>query len=208
MPLKGGASDKFGIRFEGRWTVLQMAEVMDERANAIRLEPPGVEDEGAEFWVRHGSDVEYHQVKRQHGTEGRWTIASLEGRGVLPYFFKKLNDPSAACVFTSTHAAFQLEELADRARRAASWGEFDRDFLASSAVRTSFDEICESWSDCSKSEVFERLKRVTVRTIDEESLRTMLESRLAVLVDGESPSTLAAMLGTFALENVHRELSA
>jgi hypothetical protein len=208
MPLKGGASDKFGIRFEGRWTVLQMAEVMDEHASSIRLEPPGVEDEGAEFWMRHGSLVEYHQVKRQYGTEGRWTIASLKARGVLQYFSEKLKDPTTACVFASTHAAYQLDELTDRARRAASWEEYDRDFLKSPAIRTSFDEVCDSWSDYSRNEVFEKLRRVIVRTIDEETLRTMLESRLAVLVGGESPSTVAAMLGSFALENVHRELNA
>ena len=83
MPLKGGASDKFGIRYEGRWTVFNMADVMDERADTIRLEPPAVEDEGAEFWVRRGSLLVYHQVKRQYGTEGRWTIGSLKGRGVF-----------------------------------------------------------------------------------------------------------------------------
>src|SRR6266568_7986133 len=136
MPLKGGASDKFGIRFEGRWTVLQMADVIDERATAMRLEPSSVEDEGAEFWVRRDSLVEYHQVKRQYGAEGRWTIASLKARGVLSYFSEKLKDPSTACVFTSTHAAYQLDELADRARRAPSWEDFDRDFLASAAIRT------------------------------------------------------------------------
>jgi hypothetical protein len=208
MPLKGGASDKFGIRYEGRWTVFNMADVLDERVNAIRLEPPAVADEGAEFWVRRGSVVEYHQVKRQYGTEGRWTIASLKARSVLQFFSEKLKDPSAACVFTSTHAAFQLDELTDRARSASSWQEYERDFLTSAALQTSFDEICKCWTDCSQSEVFERLKRVTVRTIDEETLRIMLETRLAVLVDGESPSTLAAMLGTFALENVHQELNA
>jgi hypothetical protein len=208
MPLKGAASDKFGIRYEGRWTVFNMADVMDERASAIRLEPPAVEDEGAEFWVRRGSGLEYHQVKRQYGTEGRWTIASLKARGVLQFFSEKLKDPSTACVFTSTHAAFQLDELTDRARRASSWHEYERDFLTSSAIQTSFDEICECWADYSQLEVFQRLKRVTVRTIDEETLRIMLETRLAVLVDRESPSTLAAMLETFALENVHQELNA
>ena len=90
MPLKGGASDKFGLRYEGRWAVSNMADVMDERASAIRLEPPAVEDEGAEFWVRRGSGLEYHQVKRQYGTEGRWTIASLKARGVLQFFSEKM----------------------------------------------------------------------------------------------------------------------
>ena len=198
MPLKGGAADKFGNRFEGRWTVLQMADVMDERATAIRLEPPGVEGEGAEFWVRRNSTIEYHQVKRQYGTEGRWTISSLNTRGVLPHFSKKLQDLSAVCVFGSTHAAYELDELADRARSAASWDEYDRDFLKGSKIRTSFDEICSVWTDYSQVEVFEILKRVRVRTIDEETLRVVLDSRLAILVDGQSPTTVAALLATFA----------
>lgn len=40
MPLPGGASDKFGNRYEGRWTVAWMIAVMDESADSIRLEPP------------------------------------------------------------------------------------------------------------------------------------------------------------------------
>ena len=46
MPLPGGPTDKFGNRYEGRWTVLQMAEVLDERADSLRLEPPGAGERG------------------------------------------------------------------------------------------------------------------------------------------------------------------
>ena len=69
MPLPGGPTDKFGNRYEGHWTVYCMIDVMDERANAIRLEPPGAEGEGIEFWVRRGDKREYHQVKRQHSAK-------------------------------------------------------------------------------------------------------------------------------------------
>jgi hypothetical protein len=71
MPLPGGATDKFGNRYEGRWTVMCMIDVLDEEADAIRLEPPGVEGEGIEFWVRRGEARAYHQVKRQHSASGR-----------------------------------------------------------------------------------------------------------------------------------------
>jgi len=49
MPLAGGAADKFGNRYEGRWTVWCMLDVMAERADSIRLEPPGPEGDGVEF---------------------------------------------------------------------------------------------------------------------------------------------------------------
>ena len=40
MPLAGGASDKFGNRYEGLWTVHCMLDVLEERAYSIRFEPP------------------------------------------------------------------------------------------------------------------------------------------------------------------------
>ena len=54
MPLSAGAADKFGNRYEGRWTVFQMIEVMAGRAASLRLEPPGEEGQGIELWVRRG----------------------------------------------------------------------------------------------------------------------------------------------------------
>src|SRR5690349_9590355 len=129
MPLSGGATDKFGNRYEGRWTVACLAEVMGEQAEAIRLEPPGPEGQGVEFWVQRGPCREYHQVKRQQGSRGHWTLTQLGREGVLYSFWEKLRDPSARCVFVSMHAADQLQELADRSRHAASCDEYDRDFL-------------------------------------------------------------------------------
>jgi hypothetical protein len=125
-----------------------MADVLDERADAIRLEPPGEEGAGAEFWLQHGVNSEYHQVKRQHGAEGRWTIASLGEKRTLTHFFDKLNDPAAQCVFVSTHSAFQLDRLADDARSAASWQEYEREFLKSKKTKTAFDELSAYWRNC------------------------------------------------------------
>ena len=81
MPLPGGPTDKFGNRYEGRWTVACMVDILDDRADAIRIEPPGIEGEGVEFWLRKGSVYEYHQVKRQHSASGRWTLADLAAQG-------------------------------------------------------------------------------------------------------------------------------
>ena len=46
MPLPGGASDKYGIRYETHWTVKCMIDVMDERADQIRIEVPREEGKG------------------------------------------------------------------------------------------------------------------------------------------------------------------
>ena len=73
MVLPGGAADKFGNLYEGRWTVGYLLDVMDEKYASIRLEEPGPLGEGFEFWVKRGEAVEYHQVK----SSGPWTIQRL-----------------------------------------------------------------------------------------------------------------------------------
>jgi hypothetical protein len=70
MPLPGGPTDKIGNRYEDAWTVYAMLEVMDERALAIRLEPPG--EDGVEFWLRRHSALEHYQVKRQRCAGASW----------------------------------------------------------------------------------------------------------------------------------------
>jgi len=211
MPLPGGAADKFGNRYEGLWTVACMIEVMNESADSIRLEPPGEEGEGAEFWLRKKDICEYHQVKRQHGASGHWTIAELESKKVLSHFWGKLSQSIAYCVFISSHAAFQLDELADRARRAASWQEFYREFLNAEKSKISeqlknFQELCRRWHNCLEIEAYEALKRIQVKTVDEDTLRTIVESRLAALVEG-NPGTVTDILAQYALAKVHYELT-
>jgi hypothetical protein len=207
MPLAGGAADKFGNRYEGRWTVNCMIDVMDERACSICLEPPGAEGEGIEFWVRRGDKREYHQVKRQHSARGSWTIADLGSRSVLTHFWEKLRDPRASCIFVSTHAACQLGELAERARGAASWEEFDQIFLKADTQSRFFDELRREWGDCQGRDAFAALKCVHVETISEDTLRTFVESRLAALVEGDS-ATVTDILAQLALDAVHQELTA
>jgi hypothetical protein len=212
MPLPGGATDKFGNRYEGRWTVACMIDVMDERADSIRLEPPGQEGEGVEFWLRRRDIREYHQVKRQHGANGRWSLADLKSKNILSHFWRKLSEPTAYCVFISSHAAFQLDELADRASRSASWQEFYREFLNAGRSKISeqfhnFQELCSQWNNCSEIEAYEALKRIKVKTVDEDTLRTIVESRLTALVEGE-PATVADVLAQYALDKVHYELTA
>lgn len=206
MPLSSGAADKFGNRYEGKWTVFCMSEVLEERADSIRLEPPGEEGEGIEFWVNKDGERQYHQVKRQHGAEGRWTLNELGRRGVLSNFWNRLARLAATCQFVSADGARELDELADRAWRSSSLEEFDREFLGKDQRRR-FDRLCTLWGGPERSVAFERLRRVRVRTVDEDTLATFVDARLAPLVEGES-ATARDTLAQFALERVHHELTA
>lgn len=207
MPLPGGAADKFGNRYEGRWTVACLLEVLSERAESLRIEPPGVEGEGAEFWLRRHEGREYHQVKRQHGGQGRWSLSDLDREGVLTRFFEKLDDPTACCVFVSTHAAYQLAELSERARGAASLQEFQAEFLKGKQYDQNFGLLRGYLPGLSPRDVYDRLKRIKVRTQDEQSLRSLIEALSQPLVD-ETPAAVVDILAQLALDSVHQELTA
>ena len=205
MPLAGGAADKYGGRYEGLWTISRMADVMAERAESIYLEPPGEEGEGVEFRILVGGVREFHQVKRQRG--GNWTQGALNGEAVLANFYKKLGDPEARCVFVSADSAAHLRELGERARDAGSWPQFDRHFLEAKDWRERFGTLRSLWNDPDPAEAFDRLRRIHVNTMDEESIRLDAEVRIEPVVEGD-PSVVAAVLAQFALDNLHKELRA
>ena len=206
MPLPGGSSDKAGNRYELIWTVRSMIRVMRGEAEWIHLEPAGSEGDGIEFSLKTSSGIEYHQVKRQLTGRGVWPLRELQARGVLDQFYQRLEDPSANCVFTSTHAAHPLDELAVRARQSCSFEEFERSFLDSFTWSTNFDQLHARWDSSSREETYDRMRRIRVRTISEGDLRELVESSLGTLIAG-NPSIARNALTDFAFEQVHQRLT-
>ena len=207
MPLPGGAAEKYGNRYEGRWTVACMLDVMEEKADSIRLEPPGPEGQGFEFRTTKQGIQEYHQVKRQRSI-GHWTLNALTKEGVLPNFIAKLHaDPIVHCVFVSAISAGPLAELSDRARRSADWEEFNTEFIDSSQMRTNFDLVRDSHSGLQRQETYKLLKRVHIRTLDESSLLTTIENSASRLVEGDA-ATVVDVLAELASDRIHQELTA
>ena len=206
MPLPGGASNKFGNRYEGLWTVACLLDVMDDKSDSIRLEPPGPEGQGVEFWVAKQGIREYHQVKRQHH-RGNWTMSRLASEGILSNFATILQGDATRCVFVSMILAAQLKELSDNARSSKSWEEYHEIFLNSVQRRGDFSRIQSCFPGLPEREVYERLKRVDAESVSESFLRTTIESRASTLVNGE-PATVVDILAELVLERVHHELSA
>lgn len=203
MPLTGGATDKVGNRYESLWTVRCLIDILLEKANSIRLEPPGTEGKGVEFWLQRGNVREYHQVKRQL-SQGQWTLYQLSREEVLDNFLEKLEQDDSICVFVSMYGAAQLSELAERARDASSLNEFTAEFLSSYSLKKAFSELQSHWH-CSVEEGYAYLRRIFIRTYDELSLREDVRDRLLALVEGDV-ALVEAFLSQIALENIHQEL--
>jgi hypothetical protein len=190
MPLPGGLSDKVGNRYEDRWTVRCAIDVLDNKADAIRLEPPGPQDDGVEFWVRFPDRVEYHQCKRQRTREGVWNLGALSSAGVLSTFLDKLKAPESSCVFVSTHATDALGELADRARDAISYEEFVAVSLAAPEWKSKFEKLCRAWGNLDGTAAFDALHRVHVTTIGEAELKAMNRLQAELVLAGDTDKSV------------------
>ncbi|MFB2895075.1 NACHT domain-containing NTPase [Aerosakkonemataceae cyanobacterium BLCC-F50] len=210
MTMAGGVSDKLGNRYEGRWTVFCMVDVMDEKADSISLEPIGID--GIEFFLRREGKLEYHQVKRQKSGRGRWTLSSLEDKEVqvLSDFWKSLSNPDISCVFVSTQDADELQRLAMDARDAASWTEFEQKYVNKTLNKTlsgHFDTLLKKWGNCCRIDAYAALKRIRIETVGENFLVNTVDNRLAALVEGD-PASVRLELAELAENSIRKELTA
>jgi hypothetical protein len=142
-------------------------------------------------------------VKRQRAG-GEWTVAALASEGVFGPWWAKLRD-GQRCVFVSSTGAREVKELTERSGHAASWPEFDAQFLTGES-RTAFQRLRSEWGDPPEEAVYAVLPQVDVHLIDEGHLRGRVVDRLSPLVSGD-PETALAVLEQLVDDSVHRELT-
>jgi hypothetical protein len=201
----GGAADKAGNRFERRWTLLALLDLLTGKAQSLQVEVPGDKGAGAEFLqvMTDGVPV-WHQVKRQQAS-GSWTIRALVRKKVVAPWWPKISS-GGRFVFVSSTSAQELAELVERASTAESWQVFDEHFLTV-PHRDRFERLRQAWGNPPGAEVYAALRHIEVRQIGEPDLKDLLETRLGALVDG-APSTAVAVLEQFIDESTHRPLTA
>lgn len=203
-PRAGGEADKFGGRFEARWTVRWMLDVLAGRAQSIVVEERGEDGGGIEFTVTDkAGQADSHQVKRQRGNRNGWSLRELGIEGVL--------DAAAAQVragrrfwFVSLVPARDLDELCDQARRSddveALRGSLSKELDAKFAV------LAERWGG--DPQAFEILRKIYVEWPSESYLRATNAVVAELLLDGAPGQAAAASLASLASEQLGRTLDA
>jgi hypothetical protein len=173
MPLPGGPSGKAGVHYEDKWTAHCALDVLRERASSIRIEPPGIEGEGIEFWLNRDGGKEHHQVKRQK-TQGEWTVAALRDAGVLHTFEVRLIDPTSQCVFVSMQSASVFRELTDFARKASSHKDFVASYLQAENRSSAYEVLRKVWPLRDDKAILSMLCRIHVQIVTEEILESLI----------------------------------
>jgi len=215
-PRTGGEAAKFGERYEGRWTVRRLLDVLAGRALSLTVEDEAALADGAEFTLRRSDGkLEVHQVKRQLGPNATWTQDRLVKRGVLAAMALHA-DAESEFRFISMTPTPWLQALADKARRSDDLDGFIQVQLEGVGVRRDFDGLAADAIWGSAEHAWSVLRRIDAHWPDE---RELVETN-AVLAEqylaGADPRLMAVGLGDLIVENlgvrldvpkVHRLLS-
>jgi hypothetical protein len=205
-PRPGGEADKFGNRYEGRWTVRQVLEILQGAAVSIVVEPIGEIGEGVEFSLERSDVTEVHQVKRQIGTANEWELHVLNSRGVLGAAQKHVA-AGRHFHFVSTASASLLADLADRARRSGNLQSFEERWLTSKDLTNGFEYLKQTAYDSAQT-AWTTLCGLYVRCVDEQSLTSTNNTVAGLLLTGAEPPLAAAGLGDLISDNLAVTLDA
>ncbi len=205
-PRSGGEAAKFGDRFEGRWTVSWMLEVLRDKADAIVVETIDELRHTVEFEVQRDGCTERHQVKRQLGQAVNWTPKRLEDNEILDAALRNVS-AGYDFWFVSTIPAIELEQLTDLAARSDHERAFSTSLRSVAQNVTGLrNRLVELW-DKSLAEVFEIVRHIHAEKPSEEQLRRSNAAIAEVLVAGSGAAT-ATTLGEIAGDKLSRTLTA
>jgi hypothetical protein len=203
-PRSGGEADKFGNRFEGRWTNRHVLDVLAGRAVSITVEETGKPGEGIEFSVeRNDGTVEAHQVKRQRGNANGWSVRNLRDAEVLSAAESQVA-AGRQFHFISLIPSRVVDELSDRARRADDVQAFV-DGLGK-ALRAELDLLIAEFGSTERA--FDVLRCMFVRWPDERDLKGTNSALAGLLLTGAPGPAAAVVLGDLVLDNLGRTLDA
>jgi hypothetical protein len=205
MALSGGSAAKLGNRYELWWTVWQLVRMLDRKADSIRIEDPGVTK--AEFVISHGGRRELHQAKRSH-PDGKWSLASLAAPDMrlLQAIRAQLTGNDDRFVFVSSSDARELADLAERSQQAESLQEFEEKFLAAKETRNLFERLQKYWNNADVATVFDILRRIEVRAMDEQGIEENVTWGLRALFLS-NPISVCNELRALAEDSVHKTLT-
>ncbi|MFJ5927784.1 NACHT domain-containing protein [Kitasatospora sp. NPDC092948] len=206
VPRAGGETDKFGLRYEGAWTVRHALYVLLGMGTSITLEPGPSLGDGIEFVYRLDGATQVHQVKRQNRNANSWNVASLRDKEIWSNLRSHV-DSGRAFHFISTVPARAIDELTDRARRSDDFATFEAEWLTD-GLRGPFSALAGTDIYGSAATAWRMLRGLWIEWHNERDV-VDINAVLAEQILAGAPGRLAATgLGDLLLNNLGTTLDA
>jgi hypothetical protein len=169
----GGIAGKLGNRYEAKWLVRQLLDVIAGKAEWLWFEGITSQFDGFEFAISRDRITEWHQTK-VNAPRGNWTIGALKRENVLSAFKNRLAvSVDDRCVFISQDSAKDLRTLVEKLEIPNDLEEFVQ--ALSKDQKDKFDQLIEAW-DVDKATAYAWLKRCELKTLPETELDGVITS--------------------------------
>ena len=121
----GGRADKLGNAYENRFLAKLFIQLLDEKIEAVIVEPVGNESKGVEFIAISKNKKTYYQCKASNAMQDHWRISDLKKHNIFEVSKKLIEqDPASEYKFISPLQYTGLSELCNRARTNSSPEDF------------------------------------------------------------------------------------
>lgn len=192
MPSEqGGRSDKEGNRYEIKYSIFKILEVLEEKIDYVILEAIGDDEQGIDVWVGEKDGIkEGQQCKIRNGSNDSWDFSSANSKNLFTNWKIQLDRDSNNCVALVTPLAFQ--NLEDLLKRVKNSNENPEDFYkyqiqkSSLKFRNFFSNYCkvmdlnvDEMIDIQKSIYY--LKRTKFHQIPDSYLKEIVLTKIAYL---------------------------
>lgn len=144
----GGRADKLGNRYESRWVVNKLIDIIKEDISAVILEAVGSEEEGVDLIIinKDGSK-EFHQCKGRNAGKEKWSIADLDKKNILQNSKNHLDENNTSKFILISPIPCMI--LHDMHERALNSNDSSDDFYeyqikkSGKEIRDSFEKYCK-----------------------------------------------------------------
>lgn len=171
--IPGGIADKLGNRYEAKWVVRCLLEVLAGKVEWLQFENVDTEFQGFEFSIHKNNTTEWHQTKVS-SPNGNWSIGALGREGILSAFAGRFSeDESAHCHFISQDNASIFHRLSEKARLSNDLPQFLKGL--SQDQNDAFEQILKKWNVVPYTG-YNWLGRSHIITISEAVLEGIIES--------------------------------
>lgn len=198
--MPGGPADKAGNRYEHRWVVLRISEMLEGRISRIRPEPPGRAGTGIELTLDEDGVTWGEQAK---DTTGNWTINKLSREGVLGAIKIQIG-LGRSFRFIASAAATDFGTLAERARQTESFAEYAE--TLGKGLRDHLKSVAAEWQ-ISKEDAWLMLRKVEVKHLPADALELIVATTLRRLYAGD-PELIVGELRNFCEQRIHQSFAA
>lgn len=205
MPYEmGGRADKEGNRYEIKYSILKILEVIEEKIDYVILEAIGDDEQGVDVWIgKKDGSKEGQQCKGRNGSKDSWDYGSANSKNIFENWKAQLDRNLDICVALVTPLAFQdLEDLLKRANNSNENAEYFYNFQiksSSAKFQVFYKNLCQTMDlniddhkDIQKSIYY--LKRVFFHQIPDSYLKEMILQKISYLFSGDEKNIYAQLI--------------